>query len=48
MIRPLRTRHRRLVLASFLVALAFLAWGLLARRAPAPATIPAELRAGTP
>jgi len=48
MIRPLRARHRRLVLASFIVALAFLAWGLLSRRPPAPVEIPAELRAGAP
>ncbi|MBK8003655.1 MAG: hypothetical protein IPK12_06830 [Gemmatimonadetes bacterium] len=48
MIRPLRARHRRLILASFIVALAFLAWGLLARRAPGPAPVPAELRAGAP
>ncbi len=48
MIRPLRARHRRMILASFIVALAFLAWGLLSRRAPAPVQVPAELRAGAP
>jgi len=48
MIRPLRRRHRRLVLASFIAALAFLAWELVARRVPAPVPVPAELRAVAP